>query len=178
MDPVLIGLAILAALGVGGALLLARRLDVIQRDLGRLDDIDGLTRRVQRLAAELDRKELNDQLQSKLTEVSEAERRLGAAVGDLAQQVAQVAERVEAALGAVPRVTEHPVGATDIVRRHLETEGFSSIRVLSDLSRLQGLTGRVVFEAVRGGAMHKGHVALREGVVEDETVRSAYSAFP
>ncbi|MCB9899311.1 MAG: hypothetical protein H6825_15000 [Planctomycetes bacterium] len=179
MDPVLVGLAILAALVVGGSLLLVRRLDALDERLGRLDDIDGLARRVQRLAAELDRKELNAQIQTKLTEVGEAERRLGAAVGELRQQIDELTERIEAGLSGPGRRPEGlELGATEIVRRHLEDEGFQSVRVLSDLTRLDGLTGRVVFEATRRGAMHKGHVSLRDGVIDDETIRAAYSAFP
>ena len=71
-----------------------------------------------------------------------------------------------------------PADIAHRVREHLQEQGFDSVQILSDLTRLEGRDGRVVFEARRHGAMHKGHVGLRDGAVVDEAVRAAYSAFP
>ena len=50
--------------------------------------------------------------------------------------------------------------------------------MLTDLSTLEGGTGRAVFEAHRDQVMHKGHVRLSGGAVVDTQARAAYTAFP
>jgi outer membrane murein-binding lipoprotein Lpp len=172
MEPVLIALAVLAALMTGGVVLLARRLSGLEQRLERLDDLDKLSQRVQRLAGELDRKELNAHLQAKLTEIAESDRRLRAALSELTRKVADLEPQHDA---------EHDrpaQGPEDIAREHLERMGYRRVRLLSDLGSLNGRSGKVVFEATRDGAAHKGQVVVEDGVARDVNARSAYSAFP
>ena len=172
MEAVVIALAVLAALMTGGVVLIARRLSSLELRLERLDDLDKLGQRVQRLAGELDRKELNAHLQAKLTEISESDRRLRAALSELTRKVADLEPAPE---GDAARPA---VGPEDLAREHLASLGYERVRLLSDLGSLSGRSGKVVFEASRGGAAHKGQVVVDEGVVRDVTTRSAYSAFP
>ena len=65
-----------------------------------------------------------------------------------------------------------------MAREHLERMGYRRVRLLSDLGSLSGRSGKVVFEASRDGAAHKGQVVVEDGVVRDVNTRSAYSAFP
>jgi len=180
MEPVLLAIGGLGLLGLSGVLLLAKRLSRIDSALRRLDMLEELDRRLGDLSAEFDRKELNTQLQAKMTEMTEANRRLTHALGEMRQDLQALKESnerpPEEAEGAAARV-EAPDAGT-VVRNHLRATGYENVQILSDLNSLQGRSGRVVFEARRAGVMHKGHVRLKDGLVVDENVRAAYSAFP
>ena len=168
--------AVLAALGVGGVMLLDRRLTRVQERLARLDDLETLAERVRGLSTELHRKELNDRVQDKLTEVGEAQRRASAALVELQSQVAELVRGLEQR--AEQRAAPPAEDISERVRRQLDASGFDQVRILSDLGQLSGRSGRVVFEARRDGVVHKGHLSLADGEVVDETSRSAYAAFP
>lgn len=180
MDTSLIlAIAGLGLLGLFGFFQVGRRLGRVEEGLARLDQLDTLTERVQQLAHELDRRQLNAPLQAKLTELAEAEERSRVAFLDVQARVAELSKVVDARLEAVADTP--PAGPADLaerVRSHLRDQGFERVQILSDLIKLDGHEGRVVFEARRNGVMHKGHVGLRDGAVVDESVRAAYSAFP
>lgn len=178
-SSVLVAIGLLGLLIIGAVVLLDRRLSALQTELARRDDVAELSRRLRELSAELDRDELSAPLAARITEFAEAERRLFAALAEVRGELSDLrraAERRAAAEG-LPAVPEPPdLGA--VVREHLAARGFDRVAILSDLTRLVGREGRVVFEARRDGVMHKGHVGLADGEVVDEDVRAAYSAFP
>ncbi len=179
MEPVLIAVLGLGLLGLLGVSLLAKRIGRVEEALGKLGRLDDLERRLGDLASEFDRKELNTLLQAKITEMTDANRRLAHAVGELRDDLQELRDQanLRVATPAAP-AAEHEPSLGDLVRTHLASDGYTDVRVLSDLTRLQGRSGRVVFEARRSGVMHKGHVNLKDGLVVDESVRAAYSAFP
>ena len=175
-DMLLLCFGALAVLGVAGVILLDRRLARIGQQLQALDDLADLAERVRGLGAELQRKELNEALQAKLTELGEAQARSAAGLAEVLEQVGELARSLERSV--------HELGPPDgealsqRVRTHLAEQGYEQVRILSDLGGTQAGTGRVVFEARRDTVMHKGHVSLVDGEVVDEKVRSAYAAFP
>jgi hypothetical protein len=179
MEPVLIAIGGLGLLGLLGVVLLAKRIARLDVHLARLERLDEIDRRLRDLSAEFDRKELNSQLQSKMTEVTEANRRLAHALGQVRDEVAALRDNLR---GAADQPSATPAGGpadvNQLVRGHLSGTGFEDVHILSDLNRLEGRSGRVVFEGRRGGVMHKGHVNLKDGLVVDENVRAAYAAFP
>jgi DNA integrity scanning protein DisA with diadenylate cyclase activity len=179
MEPVLIAIGALGLLGLLGVLLIAKRVGRVEQALGRLDRLEEIDRRLGDLSAEFDRKELNSLLQAKMTEVTEANRRLVHSVDELRQDLQEIkdADR-QVGLQPVSVVGDEPPAMDVVVRDHLEADGYTDIQVLSDLTHLNGNSGRLVFEARRAGVMHKGHVNLKDGRVTDENVRAAYSAFP
>ncbi|GJM20381.1 MAG: hypothetical protein DHS20C15_02960 [Planctomycetota bacterium] len=151
----------------------------VEEGLARLDQLDALTERVQQLAHELDRRQLNAPLQAKLTELAETGERSRVAFMEVQERVAELGRLVDARLEAVTDTpAAGPADLAERVREHLRAQGFERVQILSDLTKLDGHDGRVVFEARRNGVMHKGHVGLRDGAVVDESVRAAYSAFP
>ena len=78
-----------------------------------------------------------------------------------------------------PQAAEAPEpDVSQAVREHLLERGFDEVHILADLNRLEGRSGRVVFEGRRHGVMHKGHVSVQDGAVVDLSERAAYSAFP
>jgi len=178
MESILIAIGVLALLGLAATFRLERRLGRVEDRLGRLDEIEVLAQRVHGLAAELDRKELNAPLQAKLTEVTEGLRRLHAVVAELGQAQSDLRAQVEGAVAARPAEAPRPADLAQRVREHLEREGFERIQILSDVTRMQGASGRVVVEARRGGVAHKGHLSVTDGAVVEEHIRAAYSAFP
>lgn len=178
MDPVLVTLLALALVVVTGVLFLDRRMARLQAELSQLDALAELADRVKALAAELDRKELSARVQSKITEFTESNRRLTAALTELRQDLDEVRRSSELHSGGGPEVGGGAPDLASVVRDHLSSGGYRRVQLLSDLTELQGLTGRIVFEASKDGAVHKGHVDLRDGAVVEESVRSAYSAFP
>jgi hypothetical protein len=180
MEPVLLAIGGLGLLGLSGVLLLAKRLTRIDVALRRLDALEELDRRLRDLSAEFDRKELNTLLQAKMTEMTEANRRLTHAMGEMRQDLLEMKEAKErvASVGEQASSQQKLPDAGEVVRTHLRGTGYDDVQILSDLNSLQGRSGRVVFEARRTGVMHKGHVRLKDGVVVDENVRAAYSAFP
>lgn len=179
MELVLIAIGALGLLGLMGVLLLAKRLGGLQGLLSPLDRLDEIERRLGDLSAEFDRKELNTLLQVKMTEVTEANRRLLHSVGELRLEVQEIKDATAQRGGALRSGEGGESPSLDvIVRSHLASNGFTEVQLLSDLASLHDQTGRVVFEARRAGVMHKGHVNLLEGRVVDENVRAAYSAFP
>ena len=176
MEPATLLFSALAVLVVGAVWVLDRRLQKVEAALDRLDELDTLGARIGALAAELDRKEASSQVQAKLTEVAEAERRLVAALGDVTRQVAELRRTTERQGRLTPAAP--PPDLADVVQAHLAAEGFERVQVLTELSRIEGRSGRVAFEARKGGVMHKGHASVEEGRVVEENLQSAYSAFP
>lgn len=176
VETVLICFFALAALGVGAVVVLDRRIARLGERLARLDDIEGLSERVRGLSTELHRKELNEALASRLTELGEAQRRVTAALVELQGQVGDLQRSTErrAREAALPPADE----LSSRVRQHLADRGYAQVKVLSELGELRGRSGRVVFEARRDGVLHKGHLSLADGDIVDEQVRSAYQAFP
>lgn len=179
MEPVLIAIGALGLLGLLGVVLLAKRIARVEAGQGHLDRLEEIERRLGDLSAEFDRKELNTQLQSKMTEITEANRRLVHAVGELRKDLQELKD-ASAASVSQPSSPEgdKPQSMEAVVCGHLTADGYTDIQLLSDLTQLNGRSGRVVFEARRTGVMHKGHVNLKDGRVVDENVRAAYSAFP
>ena len=167
MDPLLATLALLvlglAAIGFG----LSRRLDRVRAELARLDKLDALEKRVEALTAQLEQSEFSATLQSRLTEFTEANLKLAATLAELRQ-------RLPGGKSFKPPAST----PADAVREHLARLGFDEVHVLTDLETLPELSGRVVFEARRRGVLHKGHVQLAAGRVQSESVQSAYAAFP
>ncbi len=179
MEPVLIAVAALGLLGLLGVALLAKRLGQLESALGRLDRLEEIERRLGDLCAEFDRKELNTRLQAKMTEVTEANRRLAHAVDEVRLEVKELVDSsTQRQVALEASEADEPSSMAEVVRSHLQADGFDEVHILSDLTHLQGRSGRVVFEARRTGVMHKGHVNLKDGHVQDENVRAAYSAFP
>jgi len=167
----------LAILFVGAVLVLDRRLGRIQRDLDRFDELAGLPKRVVNLAGQLDRTAISGQLEAKLTEFAEAERRMVSSLAELTHEVSEMrraAERWSAERPPDPPPTD--VGS--VVRDHLSGRGFDEVRLVTDLATLQGNSGRIVFEALKQGVMHKGNVQLNDGRVVDESWQANYSTFP
>jgi hypothetical protein len=167
----------LAILFVGGVMVLDRRLGRIQRDLERLDELTGLAQRVASLAGQLDRKDVSAQLEAKLTEIAEGERRMVSALAEVTRELTEMrraAERRAAEQAPAPP----PSDAGSVVRDHLAGEGFDQVRLVTDPSSLEGRSGKVVFEAFRQGVLHKGHVQLSDGRVVDQSAQASYSTFP
>ena len=147
-----------------------RRLEALGTDLERLDDIEDLYQRLDDLTEQVEQRRLGETLQAKLTEFTEGMARLSSAVSELQQKV-----------GRAPAAAPAEAAAPDlagIVRRHLEREGFETVRVLSEQGEAGGGQGRVTFEARRRGVTHKGHAVVEDGAVVDQALRSAYSTFP
>ena len=167
MDPLLATLAVLViGLGLFG-FGLARRLDRMRTELSRLDRLDALDQRLEALAAQVEQTEIGAALQAKLTEFSEANLKLAAAMAELRQR-----------LPAASVVKAHGGNPADVVGNHLARLGFEDLHVLTDIESLPEHTGRVVFEARRRGVLHKGYVELASGKVLTESIQSAYAAFP
>lgn len=180
MDGTILFLAI-AALGLlvlFGFFQAGRRLARVEERLGDLGKLDGFAERIQQISHELDSSQLNAPLQAKLTELAEAEERGRTALLELQQRLVELTRVVDSRLEAVGPAAVDAEGVAQRVRTHLIDRGYERVQILSDLTRLDGRDGRVVFEARRHGAMHKGAVDLRDGAVVDEAVRAAYSAFP
>lgn len=157
-----VGIAVLAWLT-------QRRLSRVATALELLDQLPLMAERLDALSERVERREFSAALSTKLTEVRESHDRLSAAVAAMAERVGG-----EAALS-------EDEGGDDLaarVRRHLQRQGYDPIHIITNMDELKGLSGRVVFEARRLGATHKGHLVLEDGEVVDESVRSAYSAFP
>lgn len=167
MDPLLATMAVLVlGLGVVG-FGLSRRLDRLRAELSRLDKLDALGQRLEALASQVEQSEFSAALQAKLTEFSEANLKLASALAELRQRIP--AAKLTKAHGGNP---------ADTVREHLARLGFEEVHLLTDLESLPELSGRVVFEARRRGVLHKGYVELAAGRVQSESVQSAYAAFP
>jgi hypothetical protein len=175
-DVLLICFGVLALLSVGGVVVIDRRLGRLQKRLQPLEDLAPLAERVRGLSTELHRKELNERLAERLTELGDAQRRVSAALAQLQTEVADVSRSLERSAVAAEQPPSDELG--ERVRLHLAGRGYDHVAVLSDLTGLEGRSGRVVFEARRDGVMHKGHLALADGEIVDETVRAAYAAFP
>ncbi|MHC4846373.1 MAG: hypothetical protein ACYTCU_09450 [Planctomycetota bacterium] len=170
LDAVLILAGVLALGIVVLALITQRRLSKVQSALEVLEQLPVMAERLDVLGERVERREFSAALSAKLTEVSESHARLEAAVAELAQHVSGEAD---------DEAEEDDTGdLAAVVRRHLARQGFDPIRILTDLGSLDGGSGRVVFEARRLGATHKGHLVLEDGEVVGEEMRSAYSAFP
>ena len=175
-DLLLIGLLVsvlaLLVLVIG----LLRRVSDMGEDLEALEELEEMRGAVSELATEVQRRDLHEQLRSRLTEVTESHRRLSAGFTRLEEAV-----REQAAAAAEPAAPAAPVEETDptaLVIRHLTHQGFERVQVLTELSRIEGRSGRVAFEARKGGVMHKGHASVDDGRVVEEKWQSAYSAFP
>ena len=139
----------------------------MRADLARLDKLDALEKRVEALTAQLEQSEFGSTLQARLTEFTEANLRLAAALAELRQR-----------LPAGKSFKPPPATPADSIREHLARLGFDEVHVLTDLESLPELSGRVLFEARRRGVIHKGHVQLAAGRVQSESVQAAYAAFP
>ncbi|RKY22204.1 MAG: hypothetical protein DRQ55_01865 [Planctomycetota bacterium] len=176
IEVLLICFAVLAALSVGGVVLLDRRLQQLSERLEPLEQLAGLSERVRGLSTELHRKELNERLAQHLHELADAQSRVTAALSELQQQVSDVSRSLERSAQAAAVAPADAL--SDRVRRHLAAQGYEQVTLLSDLSAIKGGSGRVVFEARRDGVVHKGQLSLAEGEIVDAVVRSAYSAFP
>ena len=149
MDPALIAVVVLTLVVVGALVVLDRRLTGLAGELRRLDTVEELSDQVRQLAGELDRKELNAQVQSKITEFTESNRRMTSALDDLRQEFAELRRGSEAraeAAGARADAAAGPDVAT-LVREHLADAGYEDVQVLSDLSRLDYI---VMAEIVHG----------------------------
>jgi hypothetical protein len=168
MDMALVAIGLLVVALAIMAIVLVRRLDALERDVSTRRQVDGLGERLDRLTDQVEQRKLGDQLQVKLTEFSESMARLSAAIAELQQK-----RRGET--GAVASWSDD---ISAIVRRHLQGGGCGGVQILTDAGELTGLSGRVAFEGRRKGVMVKGWVAVEDGVVVDEQIRSAYSAFP
>lgn len=169
---------VLAALGVGAVMLLDRRFQRLHERLARLDDIEALGERVRGLSTELHRKELNERLATRLSELGEAQRRVTAALNEVQQKLVELGTLAEQRAQVAPPSAPAPEDLGLRLRRHLAGRGFEQVSLLSDLGPGQGGSGKVVFEARRDGVLHKGHLELADGEVVSEQVRSAYTAFP
>jgi predicted signal transduction protein with EAL and GGDEF domain len=169
VQAVLILAGVLALGLVVLAVITQRRLAKVQSALEMLEQLPVMAERLDVLSERVERREFSAALSAKLTEVNESHARLEASVAALAQYVA----------GDVDEEDEDEADDLGtVVHRHLSRQGFDPIRILTDLGKLDDRSGRVVFEARRLGATHKGHLVLQDGEVVDEEMRSAYSAFP
>ena len=168
MDMALVAIGLLVVALAIMAIVLVRRLDALERDVSTRRQVEGLGERLDRLTDQVEQRKLGDQLQVKLTEFSESMARLSAAIAELQQK----------RRGDTSAVASWSGDIVAIVRRHLQGGGCGDVQILTDASELTGLSGRVAFEGRRKGVMVKGWVAVEDGVVVDEQIRSAYSAFP
>jgi len=188
--PELVAVLVLAVLVMGGFWLVTQRLERLERrirELPRASEWSAVQEALQgRLGAleqevgrgredEARRQGQADSLSTSMSSLHEHIQALEKSLGELAQQVEQMARR---------QVTSRAEDAaadplSDSLIRHLEHEGYGQIRVLSDLESADPLEEhRVPVEARRAGVAFKGLVTLFEGRVADVALRPSYEAFP
>lgn len=161
-----------------GLCLLAILLFSVYRRLGPVAGLGDVTERLEELrdrvesiASQVEQSGVHEELRGRLTEFTEAHRRMEATVTRLVQEVHAVRPLDESSDGPPENLQGYAV-------RHLEEAGYQKVQILEDLGEVEGLSGKVAFEAVRKGVMHKGHLMMREGVVTEENIQPVYSAFP
>ncbi len=174
-DLLLIGLVVSVLVLLVLVIGLLRRMSELGLELESLEELEEIRSSLAELTSEVQRRDLHEQLRARLTEMTESHRRLAAGFTRLEETV-----RDQAAASAVPAAAAESVDTQPaaLVIRHLTRQGFASVQVLTELSRIEGRSGRVAFEARKGGVMHKGHALVEDGRVVDQKLQSAYSAFP
>lgn len=135
---------------------------------------------------------LNDRLQ-KLVDGLEAlgTRRVEDQLGDIHEVLAAIRDGLDrpaaqaapaAASSVVPAPSaagRRPLGLVDIVEAKLYNLGYNRVTVVTDLSEADSNEPqRVVVEAERDGALHKGHLVLHGTAVTEFEMQPNYTSFP
>jgi len=180
LDPTLVvGLVLVALIGAL-ALLVFQVRERLARQRGELEPLahlKAIEAAVRRIAEQRDGLDLR-RLEHVLIDIRDAQRRLEERlIATFESQQAQdvvLPQRplVDAARGG--RLAER-------ITARLLAMGFERIEILTpadEFERLIDGDGEVVVEARRGGAPHKGRVALRDGSISDVRMREGYEAFP
>jgi hypothetical protein len=171
MPWLLAALLVAVAIGAVGVWVLVARLRELERVVPRLDALEELRAGVARLVA--DRGDLDlRRLEHVLIEMRDGGRRLE----DALLRAVQREPRAQASAGAPSEVE-----LSERVIQRLLALGYEEIRLVTradELSEIAVAGGEVLVEARRHGAICKGRVRLRGGVLVDVDLQPAWSTFP
>lgn len=171
-----VALLFLAVAGVAAAWLVYHRLGRLERQSGRLQDLEELKVLVTRLVADRDDLDLR-RIEHVLIDVRDAHKRLEDA---LLRSIETSTRATEDAPASVP-VPAGEAGLAERVTNRLLAMGYERIHIVTrseKLTEIASRDGEVLVEARREGVLHKGRVLLRSGRISDVEVHPAYSIFP
>ncbi len=169
---VLIGLLLAASLAAAGVWVLIGRARDLQGEMRRLDLLEELKQRLERLVA--DRSDLDlRRIEHLLIDLRDGARR-----------VEELLLRLEEAGGRETSRALVPASApalTERVQNRLLALGYERIELVTAAAELAGLAaqdGEVLVEARREGVLHKGRVRFQGGRIVAVEIQPAYAIFP
>lgn len=169
----LLGLGMLFAVGIGafGIWMVLNQLRRLETLAQRLDLLEGLQVSLKSLVAGRSDLDLR-RIEHALLEIRAGQKRLHETLLRFAEATAEVE--------LAPAPSKTPGIAERIVNR-LIALGYERVQILTTSDELGAMVegeGEVVVEARRYGALCKGRILLRDGVIVEVKLQPAYSLFP
>ncbi len=148
----------------------------VEAKLAQIDRLEGVARDVARIAQSGGDLDLR-RLEHVLIDIRDGQKRVE-------DRLIAVVESAAAMKGGSSALALHSGGAnalTDRVVTRLLALGYERVQIVTpntDIVRMVEGDGDIVIEARRDGALCKGRVSVRRGVLTDVQIQAAYSAFP
>lgn len=153
----------------------------VESRLARLDRLDEIKRQVARIAEAGGDLELR-RLEHVLIDIRDGQKRLEERLLQLAESPrGEGGPEAEGARAPGEPERQPPAHLSERITNRLLAMGYERIRVLTPLEELAALVegdGDVQVEARRAGAVCKGRVALRSGVISGVELKASHAMFP